>query len=128
MTAQNHWTRIDAPAGWTELGYTAGSAFVREVQVFQRRLLRAIRSVDNGRLHLSVSREERLPTWADVRDARYDLLPDELTFAMLLPPREIYVNVHPNTFHLWEVDDPREDDAEIAKLRAAITNLEAART
>lgn len=29
--------------------------------------------------------------------------PDDVTMAMLLPPRSEYVNVHSTTFHLWQV-------------------------
>ena len=32
----------------------------------------------------------------------------EVTMGMLLPPKAEYVNLHPNCFHLWEVDDLRE--------------------
>jgi len=57
--------------------------------------------------HISVSRERRHPKWEEIRDARYDLVPDEVTMAMLLPPKAEYVNVHEHCFHLWEVEDPR---------------------
>ena len=53
--------------------------------------------------HLSISHPTRYPTWDEIRDARYDLLPDDCTMAMLLPPRAEYVNLHPNCFHLHEV-------------------------
>lgn len=51
----------------------------------------------------------RYPTWDEIADARYDLLPDEVTMAMLLPPRDQYVNIHPTTFHLHEIEsEPTE--------------------
>ncbi|MFI4977566.1 MAG: hypothetical protein ACHQC8_02645 [Solirubrobacterales bacterium] len=61
--------------------------------------------------HLSIShrtnemrpRPGRYPTWDEVADARYRFIPDEVTMAMLLPPREQYVNLHETTFHLNEV-------------------------
>jgi len=53
--------------------------------------------------HLSISHPTRYPTWDDIKAARYDLLPDECTMAMLLPPSGEYINVHPNCFHLHEV-------------------------
>lgn len=53
--------------------------------------------------HLSISRPERLPSWEEVRDARYELIPDEATMAMLLPPRSEYVNVHQFCFQLYEI-------------------------
>lgn len=60
---------------------------------------------DELRWHLSISARGRYPTWDEVADARYDLLPDELTMAMLLPPRGEYVNLHATTFHLHELRD-----------------------
>lgn len=53
--------------------------------------------------HLSISHPSRYPAWEEIRDARYDLLPDACTMGMLLPPRAEYINVHPNCFHLYEV-------------------------
>ena len=34
--------------------------------------------------------------------ARYELIPDAVTMAMLLPPMEQFVNLHSTTLHLWE--------------------------
>jgi hypothetical protein len=59
--------------------------------------------------HLSISHPERYPTWDEIADARYELVPDEVTMALLLPPRGEYVNAHPNCFHLWQIDDRRAD-------------------
>ena len=55
--------------------------------------------------HLSISHPSRYPVWDEIRDARYELLPDACTMAMLLPPRAEYVSLHPNCFHLHEVPD-----------------------
>ena len=52
--------------------------------------------------HLSISNASRLPTWDEVKAARYEFLPKDKTFAMLLPPDEEYVNVHEYCFHLYE--------------------------
>jgi len=56
------------------------------------------------RWHLSISTKTRYPTWEEIKDARYSLLPDNITMAMLLPPKAEYVNLHPNCFHLHEID------------------------
>jgi hypothetical protein len=53
--------------------------------------------------HLSMSCASRYPTWDELAKARYELIPDEVTMAMLLPPQTEYVNLHPTTLHLWEV-------------------------
>lgn len=75
-------------------------------RVFTSRGLIVKISTDDGRRHLSISHARRYPTWNEIRDARYDLLPDVPCMAMILPPREDYVNLHPNCFHLWEIDQP----------------------
>lgn len=53
--------------------------------------------------HLSISREDRYPDWDEIAHARYSLLPDGMSFGMVLPPRGEYVNVQKNTFHLHEL-------------------------
>lgn len=59
---------------------------------------------DGLRWHLSISCADRYPTWEEIKDARYSLLPLGLTFAQILPPMNEFVNIHPNCFHLWEID------------------------
>jgi len=59
--------------------------------------------------HLSISHPDRYPTWDEVADARYELVPDQVTMAMLLPPKADYLNLHQHCFHLWQIDDRRVD-------------------
>lgn len=63
---------------------------------------------ENNLLHLSVSHRTRYPTWDEIKEVRYALLPDGKTFAILLPPKAQYVNLHPNCFHLHEVPEMHE--------------------
>lgn len=56
------------------------------------------------RWHLSISCADRYPHWDEIKDARYSLLPLGMYFAQILPPSDQYVNIHPNCFHLWEID------------------------
>ena len=67
--------------------------------------LRILVSIDAGRHHLSVSCEDRLPTWEEFRDVRYDLIPDNVFMVQALPPRKHYMNIHPFTLHAWETKD-----------------------
>lgn len=66
----------------------------------------------DGRWHLSVSHSKpkggpgRYPRWDEITDARYRLMPDDFTGALLLPPPENYVAEHPTTFHVHEIDWP----------------------
>lgn len=54
--------------------------------------------------HLSISCADRYPTWDEVAHARYKLIPNSATMAMILPPREEYVNVHDYCLHIWQID------------------------
>lgn len=62
-----------------------------------------------GRWHLSITGPDRLPTWDEVAEARYRILPAEITAAMILPPKDLYVNIHPNCFQLVEVAERQVD-------------------
>lgn len=57
--------------------------------------------------HLVVSHPHRYPTWDEIADVRYELVPDDVTMAMLLPPPDSYVNLHEFAFQLWQIDDRR---------------------
>lgn len=60
-------------------------------------------SIDWGMQHMSISHPTRLPTWEELRDARYKFMAPHIHVAMLLPPKEQYVNVHEYCFQLWEL-------------------------
>ena len=53
--------------------------------------------------HLSISTPYRNPTWEEIRAARYSFIPDDVTAAMVLPPRAEYVNIHEFCFHLYQI-------------------------
>lgn len=53
--------------------------------------------------HISISHESRYPTWEEIKVARYSLIPEGVVMAMLLPPKEEFVNLHPNCFHLYQI-------------------------
>lgn len=57
--------------------------------------------------HLSIAHPDRYPTWDEIADVRYELIPDDVTMAMLLPPRDEYVNAHAHCFHLWQINGRR---------------------
>jgi hypothetical protein len=59
-------------------------------------------TMPNGRIHMSISHPSRYPSWKEIKDARYALVPDRKDMAMYLPRKSEYVNVDPNCFHLYE--------------------------
>lgn len=57
--------------------------------------------------HLSVSRWDGVyPTWDEIADARYDLLPQDIDIGLILPPPKDYINQHPGVLQLTEIRDP----------------------
>lgn len=52
---------------------------------------------------LSIAGANRYPDWDMVAKARYELLPHDKHFAMLLPPPEQYINAHNFCFILNEM-------------------------
>jgi hypothetical protein len=56
------------------------------------------------RWHISVSHKSRVPTWEEMVRTAHDLRPG-VVFVIGVPPRSMWMNVHPNVLHLWEVRD-----------------------
>jgi hypothetical protein len=53
--------------------------------------------------HLSISHPRRNPTWEEIKQARYEFCPHDVTLAMILPPTDEYVNIHNFCFHLHQI-------------------------
>jgi hypothetical protein len=71
--------------------------------IVARNIYGTTKGLGPARWHLSISCANRYPTWDEIHDARYQLLPDDCIMAIILPPKEEYVNLHPNCFHLHEI-------------------------
>jgi hypothetical protein len=56
------------------------------------------------RWHLSVSAEERVPTWDEMAAACHALRPG-VPFVLGVPPRSWWLNIHPYVLHAWETKD-----------------------
>lgn len=78
-------------------------------QCWQCGNVRVIVAKEGGRWHISISRRDRYPSWDEIADARYHFVGDAVDMALLLPPKQDYVNAAPLTgihvFHLWEIHD-----------------------
>lgn len=98
------WVEHGTPV--TELFALAGvpnpTAWTRNVH--DGRLLALVAQEPTG-WHLSISHPRRYPTWDEIAHARYELLPGDITMAMLLPPMDEYVAVHDHAFHLHQLPE-----------------------
>jgi hypothetical protein len=63
-----------------------------------------------GKWHLSIAHPRRYPSWDEVAQARYRLLPEDMWVAMFLPPPGEYVNLHRNCFQVFECRNPEADE------------------
>ena len=45
-------------------------------------------TIDNGKWHLSISKQRSLPTYNELKEARYKYLPNEVYMAQIFPPKE----------------------------------------
>ena len=78
-------------------------------------MLKAILSRDqigDGFLwHLSVSGPNRLPSWDELKSAKYRLLHEDIPMVLIFPRRAApYVNLHEFTLHLYESTEKGIDE------------------
>lgn len=64
---------------------------------------RVIVSKDGGLWHLSMSYPGKIPSYEQLKSARYKYLPDDILVAQLFPPSKDFVNLHPYVLHLWQL-------------------------
>jgi hypothetical protein len=95
------WTEVSAESVPSRL--RDGVRIGKDLRVFRSGMLTVFVATEDGLLHLSISHPMRYPDWDEIKSARYDLLPNGKTFAILFPPKEVYVNFHKNCFHLHEI-------------------------
>lgn len=88
-------------------GYPAGDhqngAFV--VKLRHGQTVRVIASSGMNWEHVSVSRQDRCPTWDEMCQVKALFWDDHDCVIQYRPPRSEYVNNHPNCLHLWRPID-----------------------
>ena len=55
---------------------------------------------------LSIAHPGRYPMWDEIAEARYRMLPADLTMALILPPLDRYINANANCFQLVQIPLP----------------------
>jgi hypothetical protein len=99
--------RVDpAAAGWRKIPPPKKLALKVDAFSHPKRLLVAMRGMEAGRWHLSVSHRDRVPSWEELGFARDALLPPDVWLMVVHPPRAFWLNLMPKVLHLWQFDDP----------------------
>jgi len=60
-------------------------------------------SIEDGLNHISMSYKDKLPSYEEMKEARYQICPDIDKMAQIFPNKEEFVNLHPYCLHLWEL-------------------------
>jgi hypothetical protein len=101
------WVKTLAlPNGWMEIHIPIDAHPELEGQrAFQhingRRVVVSVGFHDGWWLHVSVSREKRIPSYEDLADVKRVFVTDAVQAVQIFPRRERHVNIHPNCLHLW---------------------------
>lgn len=74
-------------------------------------------TIDQGLWHLSISHPTRDLTYDEIKKARYRFVPDNVTMAMIFPPKDQFLNYHEHCFQLWEIAGEESDELSAARLR-----------
>lgn len=77
----------------------------------ERIQLRVIASDGMGWDHVSVSTENRCPTWEEMCFIKDLFFESEEAVMQLHPPKSQYVNYHPHCLHMWRPQSQEEMDA-----------------
>lgn len=94
--------------------YGAGDEFngTFVIKLKHSQVVRVIASNGMGWEHVSVSREDRCPTWDEMCQIKAMFWDDSDCVIQYHPPASEYVNLHKNCLHLWRpigIDLPMPD-------------------
>ncbi len=70
--------------------------------------------VRDGWEHVSVVREDRIPTWEEMCMVKSMFWDDEDCVVQFHPPKSKYVNISPNALHLWRREEIPVPSVEMA--------------
>lgn len=60
-------------------------------------------NLEEGKWHLSASCGHVIGYY-ELKEVRYNFLPNAIYAAQVFPPREEFINIHENCYHLYQVD------------------------
>lgn len=92
--------RVRTGRGASEASYGNNGAFVVPLKTHSQTVF-VIASDGEGWEHVSVSRKDRCPTWAEMCEIKALFWPEDEWVVQYHPARSDYVNVHQFCLHLW---------------------------
>ena len=99
------WTPMAFPVGVKAALINQGASDCRAFS--SKNGLRVVQTIDSGAhgklRHVSVSHPERYPTWEEIKEVKERFFGPDQDTMMVLPRKELYVNLHRNCFHLWQM-------------------------
>ena len=112
----DEWASVALPNGWIEITDRVirpgdpGEGNRAYVHRDGRRVIGSVGQHD-GRwwLHVSVSREKRIPSYDDLADVKRVFIGDDFQAVQVFPRRERHVNIMPTCLHLWACLDANGD-------------------
>lgn len=88
------------PIDWSEIKTMSG-VYVRKDGLNVVLSVEMKKSDPRKWLHVSLSRQDRLPSWDDIKDVKDLFVGKDKTAAQIFPPKDEYINHNPNVLHLW---------------------------
>jgi hypothetical protein len=82
-------------------GGDGGAFYVKSPTGKRGDLLQVIATDGLGWDHVSVSMEQRLPTWPELEHVKRIFFAEDEVAMQLHVPAADHINVHPNCLHLW---------------------------
>jgi hypothetical protein len=81
--------------------HSFGNELSADEGAFQIGLLRVLACAGDGWDHVSVSLENRIPTWEEMEYIKRMFFKDDETAMQLHMPPSNHINCHPNVLHIW---------------------------
>jgi hypothetical protein len=111
------------PAGWRlKRDGLDGAAYEHRSDLFV--IFSGNREADGRRwLHLSASHRRRVPTWDELAAVKEAFLGPDRYAAIVFPPRDKWVDLHPYCLHLWSPLDGGWVMPEFSSVRAGVRGI-----
>lgn len=106
--------RRPAPLLFAKLGIKIDPAHVEdaygvyETGVFEYKDKTIIITIEDGHWHLSAACKHTIGYY-ELKELRYKFMPNAMQVAPIFPPREEFINVHENCFHLYQIKNDEDD-------------------